>query len=64
MDGRPTRIVALLGLAVDDFLSTAESDLKRVQADPSLFAAGDTDPFANTNRSASALGLDECGSSG
>ncbi len=49
---------------VDDFLDTAESDLKKVKADPSLFAAGDSDPFANTNESASALGLDECGSSG
>ena len=49
---------------VNDFLDTSEADLKKVKADPSLFAAGDTDPFANTNESASALGLDECGSSG
>jgi hypothetical protein len=49
---------------VADFLDTAESDLKKVKADPSLFAAGDTDPFANTNQAASKLGLDECGSSG
>jgi hypothetical protein len=49
---------------VKDFLDTAQDDLDKVKADPSLFAAGDTDPFANTNQAASELGLDECGSSG
>jgi hypothetical protein len=49
---------------VTEFLDTAEEDLSKVEADPSLFVAGDTDPFANTNRLASDLGLDQCGSSG
>ena len=49
---------------VADFLDTAKSDVEKVKADPSLFAAGDTDPFANTNEAAAALALDQCESSG
>jgi hypothetical protein len=49
---------------VDEILDAAQEANDRVEADPSLFAAGQggDDPFAHANELAAEYGLTECGS--